>query len=60
MYLVGAHYDSVDNPGADDNASGVAAVMEQARVLTQYQFDASLVFVALTARSRDYTERMPT
>ncbi len=46
MYLVGAHYDSVDNPGADDNASGVAAVMEQARVLTQYQFDASLVFVA--------------
>jgi hypothetical protein len=46
VYLVGAHFDSVNNPGADDNASGVAAVMELARVLTQYQFDASLVFVA--------------
>ena len=46
VYLVGAHYDSVDNPGADDNASGVAAVMELARVMTQYQFDATLVFVA--------------
>ncbi len=46
IYLVGAHYDSVDNPGADDNASGVAAVMELARVLTQYEFDATLVFVA--------------
>jgi len=46
IYLVGAHYDSVNNPGADDNASGVAAVMELARVLTQYEFDATLVFVA--------------
>jgi hypothetical protein len=46
IYLVGAHYDSVNNPGADDNASGVAAVMELARVMTQYQFDATLVFVA--------------
>jgi Peptidase family M28 len=31
---VGAHWDSVrDSPGADDNASGVAAVLEAARVL---------------------------
>jgi hypothetical protein len=46
VYLVGAHYDSVNNPGADDNASGTAAVMELARVLSQYSFDATLVFVA--------------
>jgi Zn-dependent M28 family amino/carboxypeptidase len=45
-YLVGAHYDSVNNPGADDNASGVAGVLEAARVLSQYRFEASLVFVA--------------
>ena len=45
-YLVGAHYDSVSNPGADDNASGVAAVMELARVLSQYEFESTLVFVA--------------
>lgn len=32
--LVGAHYDSVArSPGANDNASGVAAVIELARIL---------------------------
>jgi Zn-dependent M28 family amino/carboxypeptidase len=32
--VVGAHYDSVGgSPGADDNASGVAAVLELARIL---------------------------
>lgn len=46
LYVIGAHYDSVNNPGADDNASGVAGVLECARVLSQYQFDATLVFIA--------------
>ncbi len=46
VYLVGAHFDSVNNPGADDNASGTAAVMEIARVLASYDFDATLRFVA--------------
>ena len=46
VFIVGAHYDSVANPGADDNASGVAAVMELARVLSQYTFDCTLEFVA--------------
>lgn len=44
--VVGAHYDSVGNPGADDNASGVAGVLEAARVLSQYEFAYSLVFIA--------------
>ena len=35
VYLVGAHYDSVNNPGADDNCSGVAGVLESARILAQ-------------------------
>ncbi|HPP73685.1 MAG TPA: M28 family peptidase [Armatimonadota bacterium] len=46
IYLVGAHYDSAGNPGADDNASGVAGVLEAARVLSQFSFEATLVFVA--------------
>lgn len=46
IYIVGAHFDSVNNPGADDNASGTAAVMEIARVLSSYQFDATLRFIA--------------
>mgnify|MGYP002783603226 FL=1 len=34
--LVGAHYDTVyQSPGADDNASGVAVVLEVARLLAQ-------------------------
>ena len=28
LVVVGAHYDSCDNPGADDNASGVGALLE--------------------------------
>jgi hypothetical protein len=46
VYVVGAHYDSVSNPGADDNASGVAAVLEAARVLTQYPSDCTIRFIA--------------
>ena len=46
-YMVGAHFDSVSGaPGADDNASGVAGVLEAARVLSQYSFEDSIVFVA--------------
>jgi hypothetical protein len=56
--LVGAHFDSavlgssggvVYSPGADDNASGTAAVLECARVLSGYAFDRTLVFVAFNA-----------
>jgi hypothetical protein len=43
VYIIGAHYDDANvppdgrvSPGADDNASGVAAVLEAARVLSQY------------------------
>ncbi|NLX96513.1 MAG: M28 family peptidase [Rhodopirellula sp.] len=46
VYIIGAHYDSVGNPGADDNASGVAAVMEIARVLAPYSFDRTIEFIA--------------
>jgi Zn-dependent M28 family amino/carboxypeptidase len=45
-YIVGAHYDSVNNPGADDDASGVAGVLEAANVLSKYQFKSTLVFIA--------------
>ncbi|HET6370011.1 MAG TPA: M28 family peptidase [Nitrospiria bacterium] len=34
ILLVGAHYDTIaDSPGADDNASGIAVMLEVARVL---------------------------
>jgi hypothetical protein len=46
VYLVSAHYDSVDNPGADDDGSGVAALLEVARILATNSFEATLVFAA--------------
>ncbi|MHC4947074.1 MAG: M28 family metallopeptidase [Planctomycetota bacterium] len=46
IYIVGAHYDSVNNPGADDNGSGTAGVMELARVLSQYDFESTIIFIA--------------
>jgi hypothetical protein len=45
--LVSAHYDTVPgSPGADDNASGVAAMLECARVLAETPLDCAVDFVA--------------
>lgn len=54
-YYVIGHYDSrasdvmdatSDAPGANDDASGVAVVLELARVMAQQQHDSTLVFMA--------------
>jgi Zn-dependent M28 family amino/carboxypeptidase len=55
ILLLGAHFDSVSNdrlnhaPGADDNASGTAAVLEIARVLSAFQPTNTIKFVAFNA-----------
>ncbi|PWW41641.1 peptidase M28-like protein [Idiomarina loihiensis] len=41
-----------DAPGANDNASGVAGALEAARVLTQYEFDGSIVYAALAGEEQ--------
>lgn len=47
--LIGAHYDTVPGtPGADDNASGVAVLLEAARILSRESFDATIEFVAFS------------
>lgn len=49
VVLFGAHYDSVfGSPGADDNATGVAALLELAALLTGKRFDRTIRFVAFT------------
>ena len=45
-YIIGAHFDSVGNPGADDNASGTAAVLEAARIISQYDSEYTIRFIA--------------
>ena len=51
VYIYGAHYDhlSGDRPGGDDNASGTAALLEAARVLSAHQYEATIRFVAFNA-----------
>lgn len=50
VVLVGAHYDAFYD-GADDNTTGVAALVELARVLSQYRFERTVRFVGF-----DYEE----
>ena len=51
--MVGGHYDSTSYgstaPGADDNASGTASVLEIARILSQYEFNYSIIYCAWSA-----------
>jgi Zn-dependent M28 family amino/carboxypeptidase len=48
-YVVGAHYDTVPTtPGADDNASAVAVMLELARRLPDAQPNVPVLFVAFT------------
>ncbi|PRX51926.1 M28 family metallopeptidase [Salegentibacter salegens] len=41
-----------DAPGANDNASGMAGAIEAARVLSQYQFESSVVYVGLSGEEQ--------
>jgi len=44
VLIVGAHHDAVTNYCADDNASGVAAVMETARILSRNCFEYTVIY----------------
>lgn len=41
-----------DSPGANDNASGMAGTMEAARVLSNYTFDNSIIYVGLSGEEQ--------
>jgi len=47
-YIICAHYDDMPSgttaPGADDNASGTAAVIEAARIFTQYDSKYTIIY----------------
>jgi Zn-dependent M28 family amino/carboxypeptidase len=48
VVIVGAHYDTCSNPGADDNASGVAGLIELARLLREAKTDQTVKLIAFT------------
>ncbi|WP_190809135.1 M28 family peptidase [Flagellimonas sp. S3867] len=41
-----------DSPGANDNASGMAGTIEAARVLSNYQFENSIIYVGLSGEEQ--------
>mgnify|MGYP000692488509 CR=1 FL=1 len=41
-----------DSPGANDNATGMAGVIEAARVLSKYEFPMSIIFVGLSGEEQ--------
>ena len=41
-----------DSPGANDNASGMAGVIEAARVLSKYEFESSILLVGLSGEEQ--------
>lgn len=61
ILVIGAHYDTVTgSPGADDNASGVAAMLELSRLLKGSHLDYTVQFVAFSLEEPPffYTNKM--
>lgn len=61
IFIVSGHYDSrasdvndakIFAPGANDDASGTAAAMELARVMSKTKFNCTLIFVAMVAEEQ--------
>ena len=56
IYMIGAHLDDMPNsspaPGADDNASGSAATLIAADILSQYQWGCTLRFALWTGEEQ--------
>jgi hypothetical protein len=61
IYVVSGHYDSICGdqsdiecyaPGATDDASGTVAVMELARVMSKYEFDATIIFMTVAGEEQ--------
>ena len=61
MYVVSGHYDSMcgsptnavcDAPGANDDASGVSAVLEMARVMAKREWESTIVFMAVAGEEQ--------
>ncbi len=61
IYVVSGHYDSMctsptdakcDAPGANDDASGTAASLELARVMSKQKFDATIVFMTVSGEEQ--------
>ncbi|KYK28631.1 MAG: hypothetical protein AYK23_00155 [Candidatus Proteinoplasmatales archaeon SG8-5] len=61
IYIICAHYDSTGTmpwgfaPGADDNGSGTAAVLAAAELLSDYEFNHTIRFIAFSGEEQGLT-----
>ncbi len=65
VYVISSHFDSrAEGPGADDDASGTAALLETARVLAKHPLPATVIFASMTGEesgllgSREFVRRV--
>ncbi len=70
LYIVGAHYDAISEhsstaaPGAEDNGSGTAAVLEMARIFSGIKTEGTILFICYSGEeqglygSYDHAERL--
>lgn len=55
ILLIGAHYDTIaDSPGADDNASGLAAMIEVSRILAPLRGKMTVQFAAFSLEEEGF------
>ena len=61
IFIISGHLDNMrtnvmdstgDAPGANDDASGVAAVLECARIMSRHSFPATIIFVAVSGEEQ--------
>ncbi|PWU04851.1 MAG: peptidase M28 [Bacteroidetes bacterium] len=61
IFLISGHLDSratdvmnktIDAPGANDDGSGTAAVLECARIMSKHKFPATIIFVAVSGEEQ--------
>lgn len=61
IFIIGAHYDTVeDSPGADDNATGIASLLEMIRLFNDFDNKRTYRFVAFALEEPPFygTSRM--
>jgi hypothetical protein len=53
IYIISAHFDTLsESSGADDDGSGVAAVLSTANIMSQYSFNHTIKFVLFSGEER--------
>ncbi|MHA1930602.1 MAG: M28 family peptidase, partial [Candidatus Thorarchaeota archaeon] len=60
VFVIGAHYDTMPlTPGANDDGSGIAAVLELLGIMSQYEWPLDIYFIAFNGANALYEQLTP-